>query len=88
MAKEKVIFNEQLHGETLVNYIKQCSDHKVIVESASEAIAEIRKMAKDELGVDSKHFNKLLNMYHKDQRDAFEEESEEVIGIYDTIFAK
>lgn len=88
MAKEKVEFNAAIHGEQLAHCIKQCSDHRAIIEGANEAIRELRKAAHENLGVDGKTFGKMLNMYHKDQREKFENESEEVLEKYDAIFTK
>lgn len=84
--KEKVIFNEAVHGERLEYCIKQCSDHKAIIEGANEAIKELKRVAKDELGVQPKDFSDLLKLYHKSNRDEFENKSEELLGIYDAIF--
>ena len=88
MAKVKVEFNPQIHGDRLAECIKQCSDHKAIAEGANEAFAETKNVAIEELGVDSKLFTKLLTMYHKDQREEFEAERDEVIETYDAIFKK
>lgn len=88
MSKEKVEFNVAAHGEQLEHCIKQCSDHKAIIEGANDAMREIKKSAAENLGVDSKTFNKLLTIYHKDQREKFETESDEVIETYDAIFTK
>lgn len=88
MAKEKVIFNQALHGDRLNYCIKQCSDHKAIVEGANEAVKELKRVAKDELGVEPKQFSELLKMYHKSNRDDFENQSEEILEMYDAIFTK
>ena len=88
MAKEKVEFNPSVHAEQLHHIIKQCSDHRAIIESANEAIRELRKAAQDELGYPGGKFNKMLNMFHKDQREEFENASEEVFEDYDAVFTK
>ncbi|EQA7786874.1 hypothetical protein ACX818_001468 [Acinetobacter baumannii] len=88
MAKEKVEFNKALHGEQLEHCIKQCSDHKAIIEGANRAIAEIRKTAQDELGVTGKEFNQMLRIFHKDERDKLETENEELLEKYDAVFGK
>ena len=86
MAKSTVEYNPSVHGDQLKHCIKQCSDHKAIIEGANEAIREIRKTAQEELGVDGKTFNQVLKMYHKDEREKFENENDEVLEAYDAIF--
>lgn len=88
MAKETVEFDPTVHGDQLQKYIKQCSDHKLIIESANEAIREVRKMAQEELGVKGKEFNFLLRIYHNDQREKFEDENSELLEKYDAVFSK
>lgn len=88
MAKNKVEFDVKIHGEQLHDFIKQSSDHKAIAESAVDAIKEIRKRAQEELGVKPKDFNDMFKLYHKDQREEFENKSEEIIELYDAIFTK
>ena len=88
MAKEKVEFNSQVHGDQLEHLVKQCSDHRAIIEAANDAIRDLRKTAEQDLGYPGKKFNKMLNMFHKDQRDSFEDESNEVVEDYDAVFSK
>lgn len=86
MAKTKVEYNAAIHGDQLKHCIKQCSDHRAIIEGANEAIREIRKNAQDELGIDGKTFNQVLRMYHKNEREKFENENDDVLEAYDAIF--
>lgn len=86
--KEMVEFDEAIHGEDLAKFIKEASDHKLKISGYNELIKDIRIRAKDELGVDGKMFNRLLSLYHKDNRDVFEAETEEVVELYDTVFSK
>ncbi|AFL47676.1 transcriptional regulator [Acinetobacter phage ZZ1] len=86
MAKTKVEYNQAAHGDMIKSMIKECSNHKAIIEGANDAIKEIRKRAQDEFGFEPKQFNKLLSMYHKDSREAFENESEETLEAYDALF--
>lgn len=88
MAKVKVEFNPSIHGDQLEHCIRQCSDHKAIIEGANEAIREIRKAAIEELGIEGKLFNQMLTIYHKDQREKFESDSDDVLETYDAIFTK
>ncbi|ADG60139.1 transcriptional regulator [Acinetobacter phage Acj9] len=89
MAKHpKVEYNAAIHGKQLEHMIKQCSDHRAIIEGANEAIREIRKTAQDELGYPGAKFNKMLNLFHKDQREDFENASEELQEDYDAVFKK
>ena len=86
--KEPVVYDKAIHGERLEYCIKQCSDHKAIIEAANDAIREIKKVAKDELGVDSKKFMPMLAIYHNDKRDDFEDTKEEILEMYDELFNK
>lgn len=86
--KEAVEFDEAVHGEALAALVKEASDNKLKISGFNELIKDIRTRAKDELGVDGKMFNRLLGLYHKDNRDVFEAENEEVVECYDAIFSK
>lgn len=86
--KEAVEFNQDVHGEELAKLIKEASDNKLKISGYNELIKDIRTRAKEELGVDGKMFNRLLALYHKDARDQFEAENEEVVELYDTVFTK
>lgn len=94
MAKEakekkvKVEFNQDEHGSTLAQYIKNASDAKLKMEGYAGEIAELRQKAKAELGVDTKMFNQLFGLYHKGTRERFEDEKTEVVELYDTVFDK
>lgn len=86
MAKQQVEFDAKIHGAQLNEFIKQCSDHKAIIEGANSAISEIRKRAVDELGLKGKEFNEMLRIYHKDQREEVETANEELLEKYDAVF--
>ncbi|QQG32255.1 double-stranded DNA binding protein [Citrobacter phage CkP1] len=90
MAKEKVKveFDEAVHGEELRKKIKEASDHKLKISGYQVLIADLRTAAKEDLGVESKTFNQLLALYHKDTRDQFEEEKDKVVELYDSVFTK
>ncbi|AHJ86832.1 double-stranded DNA binding protein [Salmonella phage STP4-a] len=91
MAKEKKVaveFDEAIHGEDLRKKIKEASDHLLKISGYRVLITDLKAAAKDDLGVDSKAFNQLLAMYHKDTREQFEEEKDKVVEIYDSIFTK
>lgn len=66
--------------------IKDVSNLMFQQETIRTQIAESRKYIKDEFGINPKTFNMLTRMYHKDQRDKLEEESMEVIDLYDSLF--
>lgn len=88
MSKQKVEYNARVHGDALKSLIRQASDHKAIMESGATAISELKKQAKNDLGVDPKKFNALFKIYHKDEREKFEDDSEELIGEYDALFGQ
>lgn len=85
--KLKVEFDKHVHGGTLKNLVEEASDHLLTIEGFQDLIKDIKTRAKDEIGVDSKMFNKLLRIRHKEIRESFETENEEVIELYDTVFA-
>lgn len=86
--KEKVAveFDEATHGEDLKKLIKEASDHLLQAESFRTKMKDARDTAKIELGVDGKVFNQLLKIYHKDTREVFESEKDEIVELYDSIF--
>lgn len=86
MAKEKVEFDEAVHGEELATLIKEASDQKTIQEAYGDKIKEIKQRAKDELGVDGKMWTTVFNMYHKQTRERFEAEKDEAVELYDRLF--
>lgn len=83
--KEKVEFDEAKDGNTLKTLIKEASDAKLKAEGYMDEVSTKRTDAKA-IGVDSKLFNQLLNMYHKGTRDRFQSEKDEVVETYDSIF--
>lgn len=88
MAKDKVEFNVVSSKAELKKRISEGSDALTHIESHKEHIKSIRDLAKEELGIDGKMFNKLLKIYHKHERDALEQESEEILELYDDVFTK
>lgn len=86
--KEKVAveFDEAVHGDALKKLIKDASDLLLQAESFQIKVKDARDEAKSELGVDGKLFNQLLRIYHKDTREVFESEKDEVVELYDSIF--
>jgi uncharacterized protein (UPF0335 family) len=89
MAKDKKVkveFNQDEHGSTLAQYIKNASDVKIKIEAYNDEIKDIKDRAKEELGVDGKMFNQVFSLYHKGTRERFEDEKTEVVELYDTIF--
>lgn len=85
--KLKVEFDKHVHGATLKTLIEEASDHMLTIEGFQDLIKDIKSRAKDELGVDGKMFGKLLRIRHKEIRESFENENEEVIDLYDTVFS-
>lgn len=88
MSKEKIEFDEAVHGEKLAAMIKDASDQKTIMEGYAEKIKDIKNQAKDELGVDSKMWTRVFAIYHKQTRERFEAETDEALDLYDSLFPK
>lgn len=84
--QDKVVFDENTHGNTLAQLIKEASDQKTIQEAYGDKIKEIKKRAKEELGVDGKMWGILFKLYHQQQREQFEEERDEAVELYDRVF--
>ena len=84
--QDKVVFDESVHGQTLAQLIKEASDQKTIQEAYGDKIKEIKKRAKEELGVDGKMWGILFKLYHQQQREQFEEERDEAVKLYDRVF--
>jgi len=84
--KEQVQFDASIHAEELQRLIKEASNEKTLIESHNEKIKELRTEAKDNCGVDPKMFNDLLKIYHKQERERFEDDKDQVVEAYDTIF--
>lgn len=86
--KEKKIFNADTDSAELATMIKEASNVKTMMEAEGDKLKDIKDRAKAELGVESSMFNSLLKIYHKQERDQFESQSEEVVDTYDRIFKK
>lgn len=83
--KESVTFNPSTHGKRLEGLLKEASNAKFQIESLNTIIKDQRDAAKD-IGIPAKHFNQLLKIYHKDQRDDFEDTNMEILDVYDSVF--
>ena len=88
VKKEKIEFNEAVHGARLKELITQASGLRFQVESANDAIKDLRTLAKDELGLTPKQFNAVLRIHHKGERNKVEAENDEILGVYDAVFNK
>ena len=86
--KEKKVFNADTDSAELATMIKEASNVKTMMEAEADKLKDIKDRAKAELGVESSMFNALLKIYHKQERDQFETQSEEVVDTYDRIFKK
>lgn len=84
--KEKVEFNPAVHGERLQEIITEASNLRTIQESYAEKVKEQRNIAITECGVDGKLFNQLFRIYHKQEREQFEDAADEVTSVYDQTF--
>lgn len=84
--KVKIEFNPAEHGGTLAQLVKAASDVKLKIEAYNDEIKDLKTRAKDELGVDSKMFNIQLGLYHKGTRERFEDEKNEAVELYDSLF--
>lgn len=86
--KEKRVFNIDTDAADLKDMIKEASNVKTMMEAEADKLKDIKDRAKSELGVDASMFNAVLKIYHKQERDQFESQSEEVVETYDQLFPK
>ncbi|AAQ81535.1 dsbA [Aeromonas phage 31] len=84
--KEKVEFNPSVHGDRLQQLIVEASNLKIQQEKYGEMVKEQKDIAKRECGVEGKLFNQLLRIYHRQEREQFEDAADEVTSAYDQIF--
>lgn len=91
MAKQKKVaveFDEAIHGEELKKLIEDALAQKFQAQGFMQLVKDNKTKAKEELGVDSKLWGKLMALKEKDIRESFETETTEVLDTYDAIFAK
>lgn len=88
MAKDKIEFNASAHGKLVEEQVKRASDIKFQIESFNEQLKEIREYTKDQTGLKPADFNFLVRLYHTQTREKVEEQSEEILGVYDAIFTE
>lgn len=88
MAKDKIEFNASVHGKLVLEQVKRASDIKFQIESFNEQLKEIRDYTKQQTGMKPADFNFLVKVYHTQTRDKVEEQSEELLGVYDAIFTE
>ncbi|ASU00138.1 dsDNA-binding protein [Aeromonas phage AS-zj] len=84
-AKEKPIFNIHSSKQELIQLVKTCYEHHTKISIEKEGIKAAKDAAKA-MGVDGKRFNKVLKMYLDQNRDEVEQENEEAIDLFDTLF--
>lgn len=72
--------------KALRQMITEASNHKTMIESNQEAIKEIAESAKDQFEMKKSHFNKLVNLYHRQNVEQFVGETEEIKDAYDSLF--
>lgn len=65
--------------------VVESSNLKTKMELDQGSLKDMKARAKTEFGVSGKDFGTLLNLYHNQARDEFEENKNEIINVYDTI---
>lgn len=66
--------------------IKEASNSRLRIDAERELIKDIRIKLKEESGMPPKIFNKLLNVYHKQNYEEVASENEAVNETYEKIF--
>lgn len=67
------------------NLVVESSNAKTELELKQGSLKDMKARAKTEFGVSGKEFTTLLNLYHNQARDEFEESKNEILNVYDTI---
>lgn len=85
MSKEKPEFNIHSSKAQLIELVRTAGACKDQIKQQQEAIKAAKDAAK-ELGVEPKKFSALLTMYYLRKRDEIEQEKDELIDLYDSLF--
>lgn len=85
-SKNKKEFDINTDAAALAPFIDEALIVKDKIELYKGSLKDIKERAKDELGIKPKLFNQILNMRFKRNRDLVEEENEELIELYDSIY--
>lgn len=65
--------------------VVESSNTKTKMELDQGTLKDNKSKAKTEYGVSGKDFTTLLNLYHNQARDEFEESKNDILNVYDTI---
>lgn len=74
--------------EKLVYCVKEVSGLLAQQASIREAIKDIKKSVKENLGITPQKFNKMVRIYHDDAREKVEDDLTEVLDLYDAVLGK
>lgn len=67
--------------------VKEASNSLTRIESERDLIKEIAGKIKEEFDIKPSEFSKLVKLYHKQSRDEEEAKAQELVELYDQIFA-
>ncbi|ALY07093.1 double-stranded DNA binding protein [Vibrio phage vB_VmeM-32] len=83
--QNKPQFNVSIDSKTILGFLEEGSLVLTMIEAERDKLKDIKKTAKEKLGLSPKQFGKLLQIHHKRNRDEVEAETDELIEIYDSI---
>lgn len=86
VQKSKREFNPSVDGPELVPFLDEAMIALADVNLAKGKLNDIKQAAKEKLGIKPGVFGKILMMRDKRNRDEVEEQNEEILEIYDTVF--
>lgn len=86
VQKSKREFNPSVDGPELVPFLDEAMVALSEVNLAKGKLNDIKQAAKEKLGIKPGVFSKILMMRDKRNRDEVEEQNEEILEIYDTVF--
>lgn len=83
--QNKPEFNVSIDSKTILGFLDEGSLVMTMIEAERDKLKDIKKTAKDKLGLTGKQFGRLLQIHHKRNRDEVEAETDEIIDLYDSI---
>ena len=68
--------------------IKEAAGSLLRTEAERDLRKSIAKKAKDDWQISTSDFNKLVKIYHKQNLEEIQEETDEIISLYEMVFSK
>ena len=85
-SKGKKVYDPIQDAKDLVPFVKEALEVRAKMDILREQMKDIKKAAKESLGIKPKQFNQVCNIRHACNRQVVEEQNEEILEIYDNAF--